>query len=172
MRRQPIPTLGARGDAFARELMRIPEFGPGVEAVTVCFRPREPVASPFEGYVVHGPHVVNFARFSAGIYHITLDKDYEADEVAIMATPMSAMDSLVTFPSYIYSGGMFQVPTVWSTGPAGEKNMRVVTAMAFSFDETLPGTAPVLFLGMHSDPITIVLYFLNRRKYQFRNPVL
>jgi len=158
-------------------------FGPGVEAVTYLIRPRGNVGDPpsMTAFIVHGPHVTNFTRPDSGTYLITLDRAYEADEVAVVVLGMGALDDLITYPYGIWasagnppvggqSNGLVNVPTAWQTGPLGEKNMRVVTAAALDLgnNATVPPNQ-VTFLGKHSDPLTIMLVFLDRTKSQFRS---
>jgi hypothetical protein len=155
-------------------------FGVSVQSAAVCIRPRGNADPPeMTAYICHGRHVTAFSRPSAGTYVITLDRDYEADEVVVMAFGMGALDDLVSNPFGLWSSdadppvaqnGIVSIATTWQTGPNGEKNMRTVVCAALDLGS--PAVPAVTFIGKHSDPVTIVILFLDRTRATFRNPAL
>lgn len=155
-------------------------FGRGVKAVTVCMRPRD-AGGGSEAYLCHGPHVTNFTRPGAGRYLLELDANYEPDELAVIVLGMGPLDSLASYPYGVWSSsgnppagddsnGIVSVPTVWQTGPAGQKNQRVIQNVAI--DLGTPNDMRVTFAGPHSDPFTVLLLFLDRTRADFRDPPL
>ncbi len=164
-------------------------FGAGVKAVTFLFRPRGEPADPpaMSAYIVQGPHVTNFVRngthsyapaLASPVYEITLDQNYEADEVAVLVWP-GQFDNFIAniitnasqdgaWSSAGLDGGVIHLPQVWQTGPAGEKNMRLVIPVTLF----LGVGGAVTWGGGHSDPLAIMLVFFDRTKANFRNPPL
>lgn len=167
-------------------------FGAGVTGITFLFRPRGEPRDPEEmnAYIVHGDHVVSFVRngthdyapsVSGPIYEIQLDRAYEPDEVAVLVWPGSwehVDEQLIAQanPTGALSGsggsegfgGLVHAPSVWQTGPAGDKSKRLVIPVTLRLE---PGGA-VTWSGGHSDPLCIMLVFFDRSAADVRVPPL
>lgn len=135
--------------------------GPGVTARTLCWRPSSQGDTT---YYVFGPHVVGFERTAAGTYLVTLDKDYEFNEVIIRVHQSNWYDysTYATMEGLWGSAGgtvgILLAFSVWDTGPAGEKNKRLVYSHGITADQV---TGTLTYSNLQSDPIAIELVFVN-----------
>ena len=177
-------------DALAGQGLPAGILGDGVTGITFLLRPRGEAADPVEmtGYIVHGAHVVSFVRNDSGnyapalsgaIYELQLDRAYEPDEVAVFVWPGAfdgfhgyVIDTASQTGAWSGSGpdinGVVHLPQVWQTGPNGDKSMRLIIPVSL----TLNADGSVTWSGNHSDPLCIMLVFLDRTAADVRDPAL
>lgn len=148
------PSAGPR--SVVRAVPHTPVVSGSVRAMTVLTSYRDGLGGAMVP-TIYGPHVTNFQASHPGTWIITLDREYEYNEVAIIVTP----GPLDNFPTYsntrFWSDTMAFAPTAWSTGITGDKDQRIITNNAIVMQA---GLAAFDSASLQSDPVTILLFFL------------